>query len=76
MTLIWRNTEPLRYSMIVAVGSEGSPIVGGGVGVVSSVPVGASAPKGISVPGVANVDSVLGTVVESSVGTEVATCGS
>ena len=62
--------------MMVAVGSAGSPISAGGVGVVSSEPVGASAPKGISVPGVANVESVLGTVVESSDGTDVATCGS
>ena len=43
----------------------------------TSEPVGASASKGISVPGVAQVESVeLGIVVESSVGTDVATCGS
>ena len=63
--------------MMVAVGSAGSPISAGGVGDVTSEPVGASASKGISVPGVANVESVvLGIVVESSVGTDVATCGS
>ena len=63
--------------MMVAVGSAGSPISAGGVGDVTSEPVGASASKGISVPGVAKVESVeLGIVVESSVGTDVATCGS
>ena len=63
--------------MMVAVGSAGSPISAGGVGDVTSEPVGASASKGISVPGVATVESVeLGIVVESSVGTDVATCGS
>ena len=63
--------------MMVAVGSAGSPISAGGVGDVSSEPVGASASKGISVPGVAKVESgELGIVVESSVGADVATCGS
>ena len=63
--------------MMVAVGSAGSPISAGGVGDVTSEPVGASVPRGTSVTVVAEVESgELGIVVESSVGADVATCGS
>ena len=63
--------------MMVAVGSAGSPISAGGVGAVSSEPVGPSVAEGALVLDVDKVESVaLGIVVDPSVGTDVATCGS
>ena len=68
--------------MTVALGSAGSPIsIGAVVESVTSVPTGLSEPSGTSVPdGSDDEESVLttvvaGTVVEPSVGTDVAACG-
>jgi hypothetical protein len=68
--------------MTVAFGSAGSPIsIGAVVESVTSVPTGFSEPSGTSVPDGSDAEEsvvttvVAGTVVEPSVGTDVAACG-